>query len=279
MKRVMDHIRSRSEQFAQQPMFEYLRDETIPAEQRLCFMPMMAHYVFSFMDINKYILRNESIDTPFQRLVNIHSYEDATHWPWWVADMRTARLDKSCTLTAAMRFVWSDATRRTRLLTYEIISLLARAKPVQVLAIVETIESTGYEFLAAAAGACNALDDNYLYYGKHHSDVESGHHMGTEGAVGYLETIELSDDDLRETLVIVDRLYHAYTEFVAEMYDWVQNHDQAELAVTPFFHERPSNKVSRPLSPEQLVELRSPVANARPSHASESEAEPAAAAS
>jgi hypothetical protein len=29
-----------------------------PAEQELCFMPMMAHFVLSFMDVNRYILRN-----------------------------------------------------------------------------------------------------------------------------------------------------------------------------------------------------------------------------
>src|SRR6185295_17779742 len=104
MRRVMDHIRSRGEIFAREPMFEYLRDERIPAEQRLCFIPMMAHYVFSFVDINQYVLRDESINTPFQRLVNIHTLEDATHWPWWVADMKTARLDKTCSFTSALLF-------------------------------------------------------------------------------------------------------------------------------------------------------------------------------
>src|ERR1041384_844153 len=105
MKRVLAHITASSERFAREPMFEYLRNKSIDPEQRICFMPMMAHFVFSFMDINKYILRNEAIDTPYQRLINIHSYEDATHWPWWVHDMKTAGLDKRCHLTDVMRFI------------------------------------------------------------------------------------------------------------------------------------------------------------------------------
>jgi len=77
MRRVLAHIHDCSERFAREPMFKYLRDDRVDLQQRLCFMPMMAHFVFSFMDVNRYILRNEAVDTPFQRLINIHSYEDA----------------------------------------------------------------------------------------------------------------------------------------------------------------------------------------------------------
>jgi hypothetical protein len=259
----MDHIRSRSERFARQPMFEYLRDEQIPHEQRLCFIPMMAHYVFSFVDINQYILRDESVDTPFQRLVNIHTYEDATHWPWWVADMQTAGLDKTCSFSSAMLFTWSDATRRSRLLTYDLVAAIARATPVQRLAIIETIESTGYTFLSATASACQQLDPNpYVYCGATHAHVESGHHMGTEDAVDYLETITLRDDELNETLLVVDRLFHSYTEFVDEMYDWVRTHDMTELQRTPFFREHLGGKPSRPLTTGELTDLRTPVPGA-----------------
>lgn len=260
MRHVLDHIQRRSERFAQEPMFEYLRDGRIPLEQRLCFMPMMAHFVFSFMDVNQYLLRNEAIDTPYQRLVNIHSYEDASHWPWWVRDMKSAGLDKSCSFTDAMLFAWSDATRRSRMLTYDVIAIIARATPIQLLAIVETIESTGYKFLSATAAVCRQLDPNpYVYYGTRHADVESGHHMGTDDAVGYLEAIALSDDERRDTLAIVDRLYQAYTDFVGEMHAWVLGHDLAELRCGPFFHERVTGEVSRPLTSEELVRHGTPV--------------------
>jgi hypothetical protein len=256
----MNHIRSRGERFARQPMFEYLRDEQIPPEQRLCFLPMMAHYVFSFVDINQYILRDESIDTPFQRLVNIHTREDATHWPWWIADMQTAGLDKTGSFTSAMLFTWSDATRRSRILTYDLIAAIARATPVQRLAIVETIEATGYAFLSATASACQKLDPNpYVYCGATHAHVESGHHMGTDDAVDYLGSITLTDDELDDTLAVVDRLFGSYIGFVDEMYEWVHSHDMVELQRAPFFRERLGGKPSRPLSTDELADLRTPV--------------------
>jgi len=260
MKRILAHITARSEEFAKEPMFQYLRDESIDPEQRICFMPMMAHFVFSFMDVNLYILRNELIDTPYQRLINIHSYEDATHWPWWVNDMKRAGLDKMCTFTDAMLFTWSDVTRRSRMLTYEFVAIAAKASPKQLLAIVETVESTGYKFLSTTADVCKSiLGDPYLYYGSKHSNVESGHHMGTDGAIDYLGAIELSDDEFTETRAIVDRLYKAYTDFVAEMYDWVQGHELRELRQNPFFRERVRGQVSRPLNVEELRQHGTPV--------------------
>jgi hypothetical protein len=260
MKRVLAHITARSEVFAQEPMFQYLRNKDIAPEQRLAFMPMMAHFVFSFMDVNMYILRNEALDTPFQRLINIHTYEDASHWPWWIRDMKSAGFDKACSLTDAMQFTFSEATRRSRMLTYDFIATAAKATPTQLLAIVETVESTGYQFLSTTAEVCREIDHNpFVYYGSKHSDVESGHHMGTDEVVGYLETIELSDQELEETKALVDGLYRSYTEFVGEMYDWVMSHDLGELLSQPFFRERVTGQVSRPLNPTELIQRGSPV--------------------
>ena len=262
MRRILAHITACSERFAEEPMFQYLRDERIDPEQRICFMPMMAHFVFSFMDVNTYIIRNERIDTPYQRLVNIHSYEDATHWPWWVSDMKRAGLDKTCAFTDAMLFAWSDATRRSRMLTYDFVAIAAKSSPKQLLAIVETVESTGYKFLSTTAEVCKSIPNNpYLYYGSEHSSVESGHHMGTDDAIDYLEAIELSDEEFLETKALVDRLYKAYTDFVAEMYDWVQSHNLQEMRQSLFFRERVSGQISRPLNAEELLLRRTPVAD------------------
>ena len=265
----MAHITARSEQFTEEPIFQYLRDESVAPEQRICFMPMMAHFVFSFMDVNMYIIRNERIDTPYQRLVNIHSYEDATHWPLWINDMKRAGLDKKCAFTDAMLFVWSDATRRSRMVTYDFIAIAAKASPRQLLAIVETVESTGYKFLSTTAEVCKTIPNNpYIYYGSAHSDVESGHHMGTDDAIDYLEAIELSDEEFSETKLLVDRLYDAFTDFVAEMYDWVQSHNLREMRQNPFFSERVSSPVSRPLNAEELLLRRTPVATSSAAGAS-----------
>ena len=177
-----------------------------------------------------------------------------------MSDMKSAGLDKTCSFTEAMLFTWSEATRRSRMLTYDFIAIASQATPVQLLAIVETVESTGYKFLSTTAELCQEIEGNpFVYYGSKHSTVESGHHMGTDEAVGYLEAIELSDQELAETTALVDRLYRSYTEFVGEMYDWVTSHDLRELQGQPFFRERVTGEVSRPLSPKELTQHGSPV--------------------
>jgi hypothetical protein len=257
MKRVLAHITACSERFEQEPMFRYLRDKSIDPKQRLCFMPMMAHFVFSFMDFNKYILRNEAVDSPLQRLINIHTYEDATHWPWWLRDMKNAGLDKACSLTEAMMFTWSEATRRTRMLTYDLIAVASRATPNQLLAIVETVEATGYKFQSTTAEVCREIDNNpFVYFGSKHLTVETGHFMGTDEGINYLESLELSEQEFEETIAIVDKLFLGFTNFIAEMHDWVTSHEVRDLRTQPFYREKPTNraiKLSRPLSPGELT--------------------------
>ena len=62
-----------------------------------------------------------------------------------------------------------------------------------------------------------------------------------------------------ETKALVDKLYRAYTDFAAEMYDWVRSHDLRELRQSPFFRERVTGQISRPLNAEELRQHRTPI--------------------
>ena len=59
MKQVLDAIKRRKEKFAALPLFVFMRDESLTPEQRLIFYPGMAHFIMSFADLNKYVLREE----------------------------------------------------------------------------------------------------------------------------------------------------------------------------------------------------------------------------
>jgi len=83
--------------------------------------------------------------------------------------------------------------------------------------------------------------------------------MGTDDALDYLKAIELSDEELKTTLALVDRLYAAYTGFVGEMHDWVTSHTIEALRGPDFFHERVTGEPSRPLSAQELRDHRTPV--------------------
>ncbi|HWO08770.1 MAG TPA: hypothetical protein VNN80_04800, partial [Polyangiaceae bacterium] len=87
MREVLAYIKTKKAEFAALPTFEFMRDRSVAPEQRLALAPCMAHYVMTFADINAFVLRQEPARDKYQELVNIHTYEDASHWPWYVEDL------------------------------------------------------------------------------------------------------------------------------------------------------------------------------------------------
>ncbi len=98
------------------PFFGFLEDETIPARQRLGFMPCMAPFILDFGDLNKYVLRDESSDDPHQHLVNLHTYEDDHHWPWYLEDLELLGYDAPQSPAEMLRTLYSDRHKVNRML-------------------------------------------------------------------------------------------------------------------------------------------------------------------
>jgi hypothetical protein len=223
-------------------MFEYLRSPETTAEQRLSFAPCMAHFVFSFMDVNRFVLRDEVNPHPHQVLVNQHTEEDAHHWPWYIHDLAAMGLDKEMRFSEALRFVWSDATIASRMLTYKFCAIALNATPTERLAIVETVETTGNTFLHLAAETSAQVKDGsagrHVYYGPHHASCETGHHMGTPGVQAYLEDIVISSEERDRCCALVDRIYALYTAFTDEAYRFVTTHKLEALRADRTFCEQ-----------------------------------------
>lgn len=233
MRHVLKHIKAKNEAFEQSRMFHYLRSRDAPAEEKLAFAPHMAHFVFSFMDVNRFVLRDESDPHPHQQLVNIHTEEDAHHWPWYLQDLEAMGLDQQMRFSEALRFVWSDATVASRMLTYKFCAIALHATPTERLAIVETVETTGNSFLNLAAEISAEVRGEsagkHIYYGRHHAGCESGHHMGTPGVEEFLDSIDLDPEERQRSCATVDRVYALYTAFVDEMYRFAIAHSLQAL--------------------------------------------------
>ena len=242
MRHVLTHIQLCNDEFSRSRMFEYLRSPDTSAEQKLSFAPFMAHFVFSFMDVNRFVLRDETDSHPHQVLVNIHTQEDAHHWPWYINDLAAMGLDKQMRFSEALRFVWSDATIASRMLTYQFCAIALTATPTERLAIVETVETTGNTFLHLAAEISAQVKDasagQHVYYGPHHASCESGHHMGTPGVESFLDAIELAPDDRERCCNLVDRLYALYTAFTDEAHRFVTTHSLEDLRRDRTFGEQ-----------------------------------------
>lgn len=57
MESVLQKILEHKQTYSNLPLFQYMRDSTLTEEERLAFYPCMAHFILSFSDINKYMLR------------------------------------------------------------------------------------------------------------------------------------------------------------------------------------------------------------------------------
>ena len=56
--------------YSTRPFFQFLRDESYTARERLAFVPCMAPFVLDFGDLNAHVLRDETSTDPLQALVN-----------------------------------------------------------------------------------------------------------------------------------------------------------------------------------------------------------------
>jgi hypothetical protein len=233
MREVLAFIHHKKRQFASLPVFDFMRDRGITPEQRLALAPCMAHYVMTFADVNAYVLRQEPAADPYQELVNIHTYEDASHWPWYVDDLARLGLDRTHTFSDMLEFLWGEATVKSRVLSYQMCRLILQGSSLHRLAICECVEETGNVFLGVAAEIGRELraqsDIDCVYYGTHHFGCESGHTMGTANVEERLAAIELDATQRSECLALVERVFQLYTAFVGELHEFAQRHSIAEL--------------------------------------------------
>ena len=220
MKPVLIHILLRKRAYAKLPFFDFLRDESIAPRGRLAFVPAMANFIMSFGDFNRHVLRDDTnADDPHQRMINDHSREDDHHWPWYLEDFAKLGFDAQLPSSEVMRFLWSPAFARNRMLSHRLAHLVWLASPAVRLAVIEAIEETGnvlFDLTAKVARQVEAeIGDELRYLGDFHFALESGHAMNNDHAE--LAAIELNDDERADAMRRVDAVYELFEGWVDEL--------------------------------------------------------------
>jgi hypothetical protein len=193
MKTLAKYIRAECDKLASHPFFAFLRDESVDAEVRLSYAPFCAHFVLTFADANRFLLPDPASEDPIQKLINTHAAEDAQHWVWYVSDLEKLGWSPSAGYADALRFLWSDAGRRTREFSYYLASLIIGASPLLRLAVLEAMEGAGNVWLTATTPAARHLAHKKLvYFADHHLDRETGHVIGSTDKE--IHAIVLPDD-------------------------------------------------------------------------------------
>ncbi len=182
MQAIFDLIERRRRAYEQHPFIRFLRDESIPAQQRLAYAPYGSHFVLTFGDFNRNYLRRDEADSPQQQMVNRHAEEDSKHFPWFLHDLQVLGFDPECSFTSAVRFLWSEEGKHARDFGNYVIAATQGASGPLRLVIVEALEALGNVWLTATVEAARSHPerDRLVYFAQHHLDRETGHAMGSD---------------------------------------------------------------------------------------------------
>ena len=229
---MLRSILSAKRAYATLPFFEFLRDDSISARDRLGFVPCMAPFIMDFGDLNKYVMRDESSTHPHQVLVNLHTYEDDHHWPWYLEDLTRLGHDHRRSTSAVLRDVYSDRTKVNRMLSRKLAHLLYGATPTERLVIIEAIEATGNVLFKLTAKVARQIEVEegieLRYLGDFHLALESGHAQDGDDHRA-LRAIVLDSAARARCEWLVARVFEYFEEWVAELLTYALDERQSAI--------------------------------------------------
>ena len=226
MKAVMQELAQAKRHYSKLPLFEFLRQESIPARERLAFYPCMAPFILAFSDLNRFVLRDENSKDPHQLLINEHTYEDDHHWPWYLEDFVKLGFDRAAPVTQTLRSSMKDDTRQNRMLGTCLAQLIHGATPIERLVIVESIEETGNVLFGLTAKIAAQIEADggpeLRYLGQFHFSRETGQAMhGYDHRV--LEAIALTEIERARCLDLAFRVFDMFSDWTAELLAYARN--------------------------------------------------------
>ena len=227
MKEVLELIEQKKQEFANLPFFEYLLDKSIDPKQRLIWVPCFTHVTMSLSELNKYVLRQEPSDNPIQKIINKHTYEEDYHWIWFLEDIKKLDFNHRLNFIDTINFFWSESTRKTRQLSYQLFSLCSSFQdPILRLIIIEAIEGTSNIGLPLTAIVAQELEQityrDYLYLNNHHVEAEKSHAIIAGSTHLLIDNLEITPKQKETAFEIVNAVFSAFSECFNELMIYAQ---------------------------------------------------------
>ncbi|WP_447873020.1 hypothetical protein [Serratia fonticola] len=224
MEKLSMVIEHNKQIFSCHEFFKFLKNRTIPLSQRLAFLPNIAHFVMSFSDINKFILPFKNPSNPLEYAVNKHAQEDANHWPWFLNDLQNISLNKPDSFTDCLKFLWSENIENSRLLTYQLIKLLADKPAKMKLVIIDVMEATGNATFEVLSQITKDSEFPLQYCGNLHFSHETGHSIGS--GEDLIDSINFSDEEMKDVNQTIIEVFQAFECFFDELMVNMQVHSK-----------------------------------------------------
>jgi hypothetical protein len=240
MKEVLAYIQQKKQDYEQIPFFQFVRDPNIDPRRRLAWAPYAAPFIMSFIDLNKYLLREEPTSDRLQGIINRHTYEDDHHWLWYLEDLNKLEFDPMLRFSDSLKFLWNDETKTSRLLTYQLCHYAVGATPIQKAILIETIEAAGNVQFSAATLAGRDLQvitgQQYLYFADVHLSVETGRTFGSIATEEFIANIQLDEATRSAAFSMIDVVFEGFTSWKNDLFVRAKAHNirqtnRAEISV------------------------------------------------
>jgi hypothetical protein len=226
MQEILDFIEIKKQEFANSSFFEFFQDPNNEPREKILFLPCITHWVMSFADLNKYIFRQEPAEDEIQKVINYHTYEDSNHWILFLEDLKKINFDNSLSFTEFVKFIWSKDTIKIRQMSYKFAGYTFRAKPMQKLIVIESIEAAGHAFFCVSTKLTQelkpVLGKEYQYLGQHHLERETGHTIGFLDREKLISEIQLTGTERQEAFELVQDIFNIFTEAADEALIYLQ---------------------------------------------------------
>lgn len=247
MKSILALIESKQKVYAQLPLFHFMKDQSINPLKRLAFAPCAASFIMSFADLNKYALRQEPTKDKIQLILNQHTYEDDFHWQWFLEDMQKLGFNCSLEFNESLSLLWSDQTKHSRLLTYQLYEYITQSEPIEKLIILEAIEATADIFLSLTRQITNELrlntNQEYRYFGDCHLNQETSHSANDIDVNEFISNMYLSEASQLKAIELVNKVFAGFTQWTYELLVYAQGYQESPMSIQQIKYEF-SNEVA-----------------------------------
>ncbi|VEP12342.1 conserved hypothetical protein [Hyella patelloides LEGE 07179] len=228
MKDILLLIEEKQRVYSQSPLFEFMQDESIYPAKRLAFAPCAAPFIMSFADLCKYVLRQEPTNDAIQAILNQHTYEDDSHWQWFLEDIEKLGFNCSLPLNDSLRFVWGEETKASRLLTYQLYTYIAQSEPIEKLVVLEAMEAASDIFMSFTKPITNQLqsitNQEYSYFGDRHFEAENNHNAHSHDVNKFIESIYISEKTRQKSVYLVDQVFELFTKWNHRLLTYAQDY-------------------------------------------------------
>jgi hypothetical protein len=224
MKHVWTALRKGRRDVARHPFFAWLNADDVPLPDKFIFSPVMIDFIMSFADMNKWFLRYEDPQSDFEKAINQHTEEDATHSRFFVENWSHLRLGDISNWSASKGLWWMFQAKESavvRRFGMDILRLAARhPDPLVRFPMMEAIEICGDVFFGNTAPIAQRLGEiegvEHIYYGKFHRDRESGHLQADESCFARVTLAAEQRQDAEAAVALVfDRFLEVLDQLLA----------------------------------------------------------------